>query len=238
MNTYATIVLWNYAMKRPSSDPTNPSNLHSIHTMTGTRTEEWFYLISVALEASGGPIILELLDCMENVNRGDSIATAASLKRTANSVIRIGMLLERMYESCEVQTFYHDVRPLLSGTKGHAALGLPQGVFYDEGSGKGSWRQYAGGSNAQSSLIQFLDVALGVTHHTTGEGNSVQNGKHGRPREGGFVEVRFNRRKPAYDIFADRRIGNAPIHAPSTSRLSVRHGEAVDHPAVCLYYGG
>lgn len=45
---------------------------------------------------------------------------------------------------------------------GHS--GLPRGVFYDEGDGNGEWRHNSGGSNAQSSLIQFFDVVLGVEH--------------------------------------------------------------------------
>ena len=45
-----------------------------------------------------------------------------------------------------------------------AVAGLPKGVFYDEGNGKGEWRQFSGGSNAQSSLIAFCDVVLGVEH--------------------------------------------------------------------------
>ncbi|KIW12782.1 hypothetical protein PV08_07969 [Exophiala spinifera] len=185
MNTYATIVLWNYGLLPGESDPTNPSNLRSTNTLTGTRTEEWFYLISVTLEARGGPIITELLECMSSVRQGDDAAVVASLERTACHIVAVGALLNRMYEHCEAQPFYYDVRPLLSGTKGHASLGLPKGVFYDEGDGKGSWRQYAGGSNAQSSLIQFLDVALSVKHHATGQDGTLRRPS---PSNRGFIE--------------------------------------------------
>ena len=47
-----------------------------------------------------------------------------------------------------------------------SVAGLPKGVFYDEGDGRGEWRMYSGGSNAQSSLIQFFDIVLGVEHHS------------------------------------------------------------------------
>ncbi len=81
-----------------------------------------------------------------------------------------------MHEHCDPQRFYHEIRPLLAGSKGMAAAGLPRGVFYDQGNGKGLWRQYSGGSNAQSSLIQLLDVFLGVDHHSTGEHDSNKAG--------------------------------------------------------------
>jgi indoleamine 2,3-dioxygenase len=51
------------------------------------------------------------------------------------------------------------------------AAGLPRGVFYPDGDGStGTWMQIRGGSNGQSSMIQFFDVVLGV-HHTS-KGNS------------------------------------------------------------------
>ncbi|KAJ5511468.1 Indoleamine 2-3-dioxygenase [Penicillium expansum] len=45
--------------------------------------------------------------------------------------------------------------------------GLPNGLLYDDGHNP-EYRQYGGGSNAQSSLIQFFDIVLGVEHRPTG----------------------------------------------------------------------
>ena len=56
------------------------------------------------------------------------------------------------------------------------AAGLPNGVFYDEGEGRGRWRELRGGSNGQSSLIQFFDVVLGVVHAAGGD-TSAGDGK-------------------------------------------------------------
>ena len=50
-----------------------------------------------------------------------------------------------------------------------ADAGLPNGVIYEDGSGTETYSQYGGGSNAQSSLIQFFDIILGVEHRPTGE---------------------------------------------------------------------
>ena len=50
-----------------------------------------------------------------------------------------------------------------------AEAGLPSGVVFDTGKGDEPYRQYGGGSNAQSTLIQFFDAVLGVEHHPTGE---------------------------------------------------------------------
>lgn len=150
--------------------------------MTGLKDEEWFYLISVALESRGGPIIRELLKCMYATAAGDDEALVESLHQTTTNIKSIGRLLERMYERCDTQTYFHDIRPLLAGTKGMGSLGLPNGVFFDMGGGKGEWRQHSGGSNGQSSLIQLLDIALGIEHHATGahRGRSVEAGVKSR----------------------------------------------------------
>ena len=174
--TYATLVLWNFTFQSPFCDLTDPANLRSLHTVSGTKDEEWFFLISVALESRGGPIILELLNCIEAAKHCDDALIVAGLKKTTLNIRTVAALLERMYERCDPQIYYHDVRPLLSGSKGMASSGLPDGIFFDEGDGRGQWRQYSGGSNGQSSLIQFLDIALGVNHYASG-------GLHGRPSD-------------------------------------------------------
>jgi indoleamine 2,3-dioxygenase len=92
-----------------------------------------------------------------------------------------------MYEKCSPPIFYHQIRPFLAGSKNMAAAGLPDGVFYDTGNGNGKWRQHSGGSNAQSSLIQFFDIVLGIEHRSTGE-RSSNAGTQTKDRLG-FLEV-------------------------------------------------
>ncbi|CRK36385.1 Indoleamine 2 like protein [Verticillium longisporum] len=74
-----------------------------------------------------------------------------------------------MHESCDPLIFYNRIRPFLAGSKNMAEAGLPLGLNYDDGFGRLDYRFYSGGSNAQSSLIQFFDVVLGIDHRPTGE---------------------------------------------------------------------
>jgi indoleamine 2,3-dioxygenase len=187
--TYSSLVLWNFAFQSPLCDLTDPINLRSLHTVTGLKDEEWFYLISVALESRGGPIVIELLNCVEAVQQRNEAATIASLNQTTYNIQQIGLLLQRMYERCDPQTYYHDIRPLLAGTKGMATSGLPNGVFFDEGDGKGEWRQSSGGSNGQSSLIQLLDIALGVDHYATGEHRGRSSEAGPKSKANGYIKV-------------------------------------------------
>jgi indoleamine 2,3-dioxygenase len=162
--TYSALNLWNWRVTSTNEDFCEPDNLASLHTLTGTDDESWFYTISNAMEARAGPIIAKSLEAIEAVSQNDPAAVIGTLEYCRRSIDEIGRLLERMDERCRPQVFYHEIRPFLAGSMNMEAAGLPNGVFYDEGNGKGEWRKYRGGSNGQSSLLQFFDAILGVKH--------------------------------------------------------------------------
>lgn len=121
------------------------------------------------MEARCASIIPVMLNAISAVDLNDSRTVIKSIDSFTECAQDLGILLERMYERCDPNVFYHEIRPFLAGSKNMAGAGLPRGVFYDVGEGEGEWRQYNGGSNAQSSLIQFLDAVLGVEHMAMGE---------------------------------------------------------------------
>jgi indoleamine 2,3-dioxygenase len=166
--TYAGLNLWNFAPSSAEADLTNPDNLESLISFTGTVDEAWFYLISVAMEARGGTMIHKMLSMLDAVSASDPETVASHLLDLADCITDLGLLLERMYEKCDPYVFCYQIRPFLAGSKSMASAGLKNGVFYDEGNGLGRWHQYSGGSNAQSSLLQFFDVVLGVEHRASG----------------------------------------------------------------------
>jgi indoleamine 2,3-dioxygenase len=145
-------------------DFTQPENLVALHTSTGSDDESWFFIISNAMEARAGPMIETMLSAIEAVDTDDVCTIIQALRYFKRSMDDIGRLLERMDERCRPQRFYHEIRPFLAGSMGMEGAGLPKGVFYDEGDGQGSWRKYRGGSNGQSSLLQFCDAVLSVNH--------------------------------------------------------------------------
>ncbi|KAK4131570.1 Indoleamine 2,3-dioxygenase [Trichocladium antarcticum] len=189
--TYACVNLWNFRSTSPALDLTDLDALHALHTFTGTRDESWFYVVSVAMEARGAAIIPTMLDALASLTARDLPAATAALASLTACIAALGALLARMDENCRPLVFYHRIRPFLAGSKNMAAAGLPNGVFYHEGDGDGDgdgdgragqWRQLRGGSNGQSSLIQFLDLVLGVEH--TAHGNSNPD----KPQEMSFHE--------------------------------------------------
>lgn len=164
--TYAAVGLWNFTYL-PGSDLSVVENSRMLYTFTGTPDEEWFYQISIAIEAQGAQVIPVMLRAMDAVRTDDSRTVALCLVEFVNCLEQSSDTLLRMYERCSPDVFYHQIRPILAGSKNMASSGLPNGVFYEDYDGKGQWHQYSGGSNAQSTLIQFFDVVLGVEHRPT-----------------------------------------------------------------------
>ncbi|KAJ5937225.1 Indoleamine 2-3-dioxygenase [Penicillium verhagenii] len=165
--TYAGLTLWNYTA-RNDADISDPDNLSLLTSFTNTPDEEWFLVISVAIEAKGGKLVTLMLDAIAAASANDVQRLTALLWKFTDGLRDFTSTLQRMHEKCDPSVFFYQLRPFLAGSKNMASAGLPRGVFYDEGNGLGEWRQYSGGSNGQSSLIQTFDIFLGVNHHATG----------------------------------------------------------------------
>ncbi|KAI5956155.1 BNA2 [Candida jiufengensis] len=167
IGTYASLCLWNYKEIIPTTTKKfDLENLTTINTFTGSIDESWFYLVSVYFEKQGSLSIntgLSALRCAEN---GDTKNLIKNLQKFAESIDLLGSLLMRMEEMCDPHIFYFRIRPYLAGWKNMSSIGLEKGVYYGD---ETTPKTYAGGSNAQSSLIQFFDIILGIKHSATGD---------------------------------------------------------------------
>ncbi|QDS76224.1 hypothetical protein FKW77_008634 [Venturia effusa] len=167
--TYAGLVLWNWRPLAVHDPIDNLENIFTLHTLTGSMDESWFYLVSTAIEARGAPMIPLMLDAVAAARYNDSEMVTERLRSFAERLDELGSLLVRMYENCDPHIFYHHIRPVLAGSKNMADAGLPNGLIFDTGSEADQYVQFSGGSNAQSSIIQFFDIILGIEHRPTGD---------------------------------------------------------------------
>jgi indoleamine 2,3-dioxygenase len=171
--TYAAVCLWNFKPLFADEELDELENIATLTTFTGSIDESWFYLVSVAIEARGGPLIPLMLTAVQSARLKDSVTVTQCLREFAAGLDDLGSILQRMNESCDPHVFYHRIRPFLAGSKNMADAGLPNGVIYENGTGTEKYRQLSGGSNAQSSLIQFFDIVLGIEHRPTGEKKDI-----------------------------------------------------------------
>ncbi|KAL8833888.1 MAG: hypothetical protein Q9170_004035 [Blastenia crenularia] len=158
--------LWNYRLIDPSQSISEPSNLLAQFTFTGTDHESWFYVVLAAMEARGAPVICLALHAFQAVDEDDGLTLIEHLDQIAIHLKDLSIALPRMYERCDPDVFYNRIRPFLTGSK--PSTKMPHGVFYEDEHGGGTWQQCNGPTAAQSSLWQFIDLALGVRHLPTG----------------------------------------------------------------------
>jgi indoleamine 2,3-dioxygenase len=92
-----------------------------------------------------------------------NIFVTAQLEIVANAIKGTCESLGSMREGCHPFIFYHRVRPFLSGWKHNPTM--PSGVVYEGVSSVP--QQFYGGSAAQSSLLPFLDITLGIGHESS-----------------------------------------------------------------------
>ncbi|KAL6451607.1 BNA2 Indoleamine 2 [Candida maltosa Xu316] len=169
--TYAGLCLWNFKQILPSDDIWDLDNLTTINTFTGSIDESWFYLVSVYFEHKGSLSINTGINALNCAHNNDIPGLIQNLQQLAEAIDVLGSVLMKMEEMCDPHVFYFRIRPYLAGWKNMTEVGL-KGVHYGDEAGV---RNYCGGSNAQSSLIQFLDILLGVKHYST-ETSGAANG--------------------------------------------------------------
>ncbi|KAJ9090261.1 tryptophan 2,3- dioxygenase [Entomophthora muscae] len=164
----ASQVVWNWRLMDPS-EPISLDNIGALHTFTGSTDEAWFYLVTVGIEAHGGRALAAMVNSMTAVREGDEARVACCLQDIDSSIQDINRTLKTMYDKCDPYLFYWKIRPYLAGWENMSEAGLPHGVLYQGVDARDQFRQYAGGSAGQSSLIQAFDIALGIAHYPTSD---------------------------------------------------------------------
>ena len=163
--TYGAQNLWNYRPLDPSRSIADPENFCALTTFTDSTDESWFFAIPAAIEARGAPIIPLALEAFCAASSDKAKQVIDCLQEICGHIQALTLLLPRMYERCNPNYFYHEIRPFLAGT---TSTELPKGVFNEQNNGTGSHRIFQGPTAAQSSLFHFLDVSFGVMHRPTG----------------------------------------------------------------------
>lgn len=166
--SYAGLCLWNWAS--PSDDGNTKgrfpdlAQMKSMASFTGTRGEDAFYHVPVLIEAEGGPLVSRLLNAVAAAEDSDSQFVIKALNDAADTFVRMGTHLPKMYSVLDADMFYHTLRPFFGAGSGNEDKGLPRGVVFQKTDGSQQEVKCIAGTAGQSSLFQFLDLVLGVEH--------------------------------------------------------------------------
>ncbi|MDC0529176.1 indoleamine 2,3-dioxygenase [Gammaproteobacteria bacterium] len=168
-------------------------NVGLLTNFLGGVDEDWFVTIHVCIEdAARGAIAAA--DSISKLNYKNSVKDFSDqLKLIISSLRKVNAIFSRMPEKCDPYVYYHRVRPFIFGTKDNPDL--KKGLIYkNQYNNKPQF--FRGETGAQSSIMPFLDGALGIYHtedhlrHYLNEMRDYMPPKHRRSIE--IVEKRSN----------------------------------------------
>jgi indoleamine 2,3-dioxygenase len=151
---HAHMALHNW-QRLDASEPIALDNLAALQLFLGGLDEQWFYMVTVAIEAQGGAAVEALVSAQSAAQANAGAIVVEKLSALEAVLARMSALLNRMVEQCDPYVFYRRIRPFVAGWPA-------PGVIY-EGVSE-TPQQFIGGSAAQSPLIQAIDAGLGIRH--------------------------------------------------------------------------
>tara|TARA_B100001109_G_scaffold189281_1_gene155969 strand:- start:6859 stop:8001 length:1143 start_codon:yes stop_codon:yes gene_type:complete len=158
--SYASYCLDNW-YKIDSTQPISLNNVALINNFLGGVDEDWFVTIHVCIEDAARDAIDAAYE-LSFLNEKHKVHDfSVELKRIINSLKKVNYIFSLMPEKCDPYVYYHRVRPYIFGTKDNPDL--KKGLIY-ENQFNNKPQFFRGETGAQSSIIPFLDGALGVYH--------------------------------------------------------------------------
>ena len=158
--SYASYCLDNW-YKVNQQEPISLDNVALINNFLGGVDEDWFVTIHVCIEDAASEAIdsANKLSKLNESNNVDDFNT--NLKKILTSLKNVNNIFSKMPEKCDPYIYFHRVRPYIFGTKDNPDL--KKGLIY-ENQFNNKPQFYRGETGAQSSIIPFLDGALGIYH--------------------------------------------------------------------------
>lgn len=221
--THATTVLSNWRRLDPAG-PLDLANLDLAARILGGVDERWFFLATIGVELAGAPAVPAIVAAVNASHHGADAEIAAALEVIAAAMEAARTALARVGEWCDPYVFYHRVRRWLAGWPEPGAVlegsGLPPQVL-------------AGGSAAQSSLLQAVDAALGIAHAGTETGSFLRAmRRYMPPRHRAFVETA----EQASRVRARAATGSAALRQAHTAAVAAMEAIRRDHLALVGRY--
>ena len=144
-----------------SKEDVSLQNVGLLTNFLGGVDEDWFVTIHVCIENAASKAV-NAATKLSYLNEDNSINDyLVNLKEIVASLKEVNKIFSRMPEKCDPYIYYHRVRPFIFGTKDNPDL--KKGLIY-EGQFNSKPQFFRGETGAQSSIMPFLDGALGIYH--------------------------------------------------------------------------
>ena len=158
--SYASYCLDNW-YKINKDEPISLDNVALINNFLGGVDEDWFVTIHVCIEDAASDAIDSACELSFLNEKNKTKDFSKHLSRIRDSLKKVNYIFAKMPEKCDPYIYYHRVSPYIYSTKDNPDL--KNGLVY-ENQFDNIPQFFRGETGAQSSIIPFLDGALGITH--------------------------------------------------------------------------
>ena len=167
--TYSDSVLYNWHLDTDDPDALPSQSTIRCHTtFTSTSDEAEFYLVSARIELAAVEALYLMRSTMDEEFAGDDIAIRRITEylHQLTTVIRdMKLILLDIKKKCSPEVFYHQIRPWLRGEDSRSGRKwIFEGIDRDPSLVEPV--ELSGSSAGQSSILQALDIFLGVDHYS------------------------------------------------------------------------
>jgi hypothetical protein len=186
VTTYGAVILYNCKHVKTydhniddDSDigPHDINNIDSMYAISDTSSELHFYKVHMAIEIAGAKILKQIYYIDQISHDQDKLLKLLNDLNKMLIVVTQNML--KMYHGCDPEVFWNYVRVYLGGYT--EDKGLPNGITVDDTDIEPI--KMGGGSGAQSTLIQAIDVVFGVSHGSDHGKDFLENQRKYMPQK-------------------------------------------------------
>lgn len=148
VTSYGAVILYNCKLG-------TDNKIQSKFAISGTNDELHFYKVHMEIEACGIDVLKNIY-FLDKTNKREVMLVLNQVYEVIKKITRI---MESMYKGCDAKVFWKNIRHYLGGfTEDN---GMPDGLKV---TGTNLVFKFGGGSAAQSTLIQVIDIFLGISH--------------------------------------------------------------------------
>lgn len=216
--TFADTVLWNWEFVNPQ-ESLSVNNIRYVNLLSGSETEQAFYVVSAAVELKGVEM-LQIIEGFMNLPNTSELSAVTKIKddllRLKKIVDELTDIFQSVRETVDPTEFYWLCRPWWSGSESKPNS-QPTWIFEDV-------PDYAkldlsGPSAGQSTVMHALDVFLDIDHKLVHHHRQPAPSDNNKKADRGFME-RMRRYMPGKHREYLTRVGAVPCSVRAVANLN------------------
>ena len=230
--TFADTVLWNWEFVNPQ-ESLSVNNIRYVNLLSGSETEQAFYVVSAAVELKG----VEMLQIIEGFMNLPNTSEYSAVAKINNDLLRLKKIVDELTdifqsvrETVDPTEFYWLCRPWWTGSE---TKGDSQPTWIFEGVPEYAKLDLSGPSAGQSTVMHALDVFLDIDHKLVHHHRQPAPSENNKKADTGFME-RMRCYMPGLHREYLERLASSPRNLRSVAQCNPALREAYNDVVAAL----